>query len=680
MTTEGSKRPREISVNRKILWLSAALACIAPACAPLWAQNTAELNEVVVTATRVDSDVLDSPSAITVISRQQIVDSGARDFAGVINGQPGVVVKDHGPAGAAQSVSLRGSTSSQVLVLLDGIRLNSSRDGEVDLSSIPIEIIDHIEIVRGGESVLYGPSAIGGVINIITKKGQKPEISLSITNGSYIPHDASSVDEVSNFPLPSTYTQTPVAANPMDLVDNQAVNFSLAGKVGDVGLTGGGSFTRAANGFTWNDTTHINNWRRRTNADSMSGSGYAGLESPLLGGRVAVKGVFDTSDTGAPGSLTTISQVARQTDTAGSGSLAWKTDRFFADSLTFDLKAFYRYDVLSYNDPAFPSVHRTQTASLDMTQKLTFSEHVSAIYGGNSSYEYADSTNYANPNDRIDLAGFVSVPVTPIETLTITPSARYDFFSDFAGSLSYSLSVVLRPSEELSLRASFGSSYRVPTLNDLYWYDPLGFTAANPNLQPETSYDCEIGGSLAGKSISIDASLFTRTVFNNIIWLYDPLTGPFGTYLPKNLTRTLFPGAEIHMKVNLTAHISLDASYTFLYSLLLNDGTDELTLADNRRVPYAPVHSLSAKAGYEGKYNVFSVELIYVGREFTDTANTASSALPGYFVGNADYRFSASENLTFTLALKNIFNTLYYTQLGYPMPPFSIETGVRLHW
>ena len=95
------------------------------------------LKEVVVTATRVDSSILDSPSSISVISAQQIADSGATDVAQVINGQPGVVVNDYGPQGTAQSVSLRGSTSDQVLVLLDGVRLNSSRDGSVDLSTHP---------------------------------------------------------------------------------------------------------------------------------------------------------------------------------------------------------------------------------------------------------------------------------------------------------------------------------------------------------------------------------------------------------------------------------------------------------------------------------------------------------------------------------------------------------------
>jgi vitamin B12 transporter len=676
MQTDGLTGGRESSVYRKILCLCAALTC-----AHAWAQDVPTLDEVVVTATRVDSTILDSPSSISVISARQIADSGATDVSQVINGQPGVEVKDYGAEGATKSVSVRGSTSSQVLVLLDGIRLNSSRDGEVDLSSIPIEMVDHIEIVRGGESALYGSSAIGGVVNIITKKAEKPAISLSLTNESYIPHAANSVDEVLQpFPQPPTYPQTAVAANPMDLLDGQNVDLSLQGKLGAVGLIGGGSFVRAANGFTWNDTTGINAWRRRNNADALAASGYAGISALFLGGELSAKGIFQASDTGVPGSLTTISQTARQDAASASAAAAWKTGRFLADALTLDLKGFYRYSQLGYNDPAYPpaSLHQTHTASFDATQKLTLSDWISAVYGGNVSYDYAQSTNFAAPHDRLDVAGFLSLPVTLFDMLTISLSGRYDYFSDFPGSPSGSLSAVLRLSDVSSLRASFGSAYRVPALNDLYWYDPSGFTAANPNLRPETSYSAELGWALLRKELALDASVFVRQLFDNIIWLYDPAVGPFGTYLPENLTRTLTPGAELHAKAAVTDTISVEMSYTFLYSLLLNDGTSALTLADNRRVPYSPMHSVAAGARYAGKIIGLGVDLRYMSEQFTDTANSASAAMPGYFLANADFRFSAGNSIAFTLGLKNLFNALYYTQLGYPMPPFSFVTGVNV--
>jgi vitamin B12 transporter len=672
MQTDGLTGGRESSVYRKVFCVCAALAA-----AGAWAQDVPTLDEVVVTATRVDSTILDSPSSISVISSQQIADSGATDVSQLINGQPGVVVNDYGIQGSTKTVSLRGSTSSQVLVLLDGIRLNSSRDGAVDLSTVPTEIIDHIEIVRGGESALYGTGAIGVVINIITKKAEKPAISLRVTNGSYIPHAASEVP--TNASVTPATAVTPVAGNPLDLLDSQNIDLSIIGKVGKAGIIAGGSFNRAANGFTWMDTAGINDWRRMTNEDALSGSGYAGLDAPLFGGELRVKTMVESSSLGAPSSATYVDTSARQGNTAVSGLLSWKTGRFFTDALTLDLKAFYRYDRLSFDDPNPPppfgvpssSLHTTHTGSLDLTQKLTFSDSLSAIYGASADFDYVDSTNLSGPRDRLNLAGFLSVPVSLIENLTITPSVRYDYFSDFPGAFSYSLGAVLNLSGESSLRASFASAYRAPTLNELYWVDP--YEVGNPNLLPETSYGGEIGWALEKPWISLDLDAFTRLLFDSIAW--DPSAA---SYFAVNIGESLQPGAEIHGRVSLWDHLTLDARYTFIYSLILQYLGQQVPISDNRRVPYVPLHNVTVQARYEDKLFSIGVGGQYVGEKYTDISNTESLELAGYFLANADFRFNAGQNIAFTLVLKNLFNSLYYTQSGFPMPPFSVVTGVAV--
>lgn len=650
------------------------------------AQQAPELGEVVVTATRIDSPILESPSAISVIGSSDIP-AGAPDISSALARQSGVVVNDYGPVGSSKSVSFRGSTSDQVLVLLDGVRLNSGRISSVDLTTIPMEIIDRIEVLRGGASTIYGSGAIGGVINIITKKADTPEVSLSVTNGSFIPHAASTVSaDYSVYPY--VYSQSPAGSSLLDLLDSQQVELSLAGKLGNLGLIGGGSFTRAANGFTWYDSTQINDWRRRANADVLAGSANLGLDLPLLGGAFSAKTILETSNTGTPGSLTFISQAGRQYDTSAAGTLGWKADRFLRDDLSLDVKASYKYDDLRFNDPAYPpeSVHQTQTASLDVTQRFAPFDAVSFVYGGSAYFDYVDSNNYASAKDRLNLAAFLSVPIALTDSLTLTPSGRYDWFSDFSGSLSYSLSAVLLLSPESSLRASAGSAYRAPALNDLYWYDPLGpsdpngYSTGNPNLKPETSYSAEIGWSLISGRISMDASLFTRLVFDNIVWLYDAAVAPpYGAYLPENLTRTLYPGAEVHAKVAIVGALAIEASYTFVYSYLLNDGTRNLSFSDNLRVPYSPVHAASVSLRWDGTLISAGIEGEYVSDKYTDNANSVSTMIQGYFVANADLKLRATDRVAVTLTGKNILNSLYYTQRGYPMPPLSIETGMQLH-
>ena len=125
--------------------------------------------------------------------------------------------------------------------------------------------------------------------------------------------------------------------------------------------------------------------------------------------------------------------------------------------------------------------------------------------------------------------------------------------------------------------------------------------------------------------------------------------------------------------------LAVKASYTFLYSYLLNDGTRELTLADNLRVPYSPLHTASISLRYEGAPLSAGVEGQYVSDKYTDNANSAATMIHGYFVANADLKYAASDILTLTMSGKNILNTLYYTQSGYPMPPFFIEVGMQVH-
>jgi outer membrane receptor protein involved in Fe transport len=249
---------------------------------------------------------------------------------------------------------------------------------------------------------------------------------------------------------------------------------------------------------------------------------------------------------------------------------------------------------------------------------------------------------------------------------------------------------VLALSDTTSLKATFGSAYRVPTLSDLYWYsfdgsDSYGdtyYSYGNPSLKPETSYSGEMGLALAGKRVSVEASVFGRLVYDQINWgNYSSTVSQPSVFIetPVNISESLLPGAEVHATANLTDQISLEANYAFIYSLLLQYLGQSYSASDDLRVPFVPLHNLSLSGRYKNGMHSLSLEVQYVSNKFIDAANTVSTELPGYFVVNAGYRITATENMTFSIELRNILNTLYYAQLGYPMPPFSVETGAQLH-
>lgn len=144
--------------------------------------------DIVVTADRIEEPAEKTGSSISVISAAEIEKTGATGLADVLRSVPGVDVHEAGGIGTATSVAIRGSNPGETLVLIDGVRVGDSAatDGSVDFGNLSVTDIDRIEVLRGPQSALYGSDAMGGVINIITRKGTStPVRSVSIEGGSY---------------------------------------------------------------------------------------------------------------------------------------------------------------------------------------------------------------------------------------------------------------------------------------------------------------------------------------------------------------------------------------------------------------------------------------------------------------------------------------------------------------
>jgi len=649
-----------IFMTRFILTLFWSAVTIVAVISPAQAQSAVAaapsvLDEIVVSATRLPTPSLETPEFVTVITGKQIQDSTATTLGELLSSRANVHVVSDGPAGTLTTVSVRGSTSTQVLVMVNGVPLASSRDGIVDLSQIPLSSVKRIEVVRGGESSVYGSNAIGGVINIITKGAEAPSVDVKLENGSYLPRDASTVSP--------SQTKTLVPANALALVDTQKGSATVSAQLGKADLTVTGGFTRAANGFVWNDTTGIGGWRRESNAGGTSANGYANLSAPVAGGKLSASASLSYTNYGSPGTLAYPS-AATQSRTMASGAATYQTGHFLSDSISMTSHAFYQYDNYTYLDPAYGNTDSTtNSVGGDVTQKAALADVAALVYGASVRYDAVDSSDIGR-RKRLNIGGYLSAPIYASGSITVTPSVRYDYFSDFSGGFSFMLGTVASLSESSALKASLYESYRVPTLIDLFY---PGY--ANPNLKPETAYGGDIGYSVRGGSLSLDAALFTRYVLNQIV--PDSVT-----YIPENLRRTLIPGIELQTTAQISREVTLNLNYSFIYSMLLADQNASYSLADDRRVPYVPMHSLAASVSYTHGGSRIAVGEQYVGKQYTDSANTESTALAGYVDFNLSYSQQISRNMKFTFSVKNLFNATYQTQSGYPMPPLSIWTGL----
>ena len=174
----------EVSLNRLISVSVATLVAVLPE----FVFAATEIPAVVVSAARTAQSTLTTPASISIITREQIQASGARHIEAVLRGQGGVQINDLYGDGSRATVGMRGfgeTAGSNTLVLVDGRRLNNPDIAAPDLNSISLEDVERIEIVQGSAGVLFGDQAVGGIINVITRKPGVPRHSLKLSAGSY---------------------------------------------------------------------------------------------------------------------------------------------------------------------------------------------------------------------------------------------------------------------------------------------------------------------------------------------------------------------------------------------------------------------------------------------------------------------------------------------------------------
>jgi outer membrane cobalamin receptor len=605
------------------------------------------LNEIVVTATRRGVSASSAPSAVTVVPREEIEAMPGTLLSSALSWTPGVSLRAYGGGTSVQTISLRGMSPEHTLLLIDGQRSNSFQNGLADFGILSSAAVDHVEIVRGGSSALYGSDAVGGVINVITRPAAEG------VHGS-----------VSTM-LGSTHSS--------------ASDLRLEAGEGDIGLRGS---LRREQGrgnyeFRFNDgRTETTLTRGGEDYSLLTGDVRADWRlSPTL--RSTASLTYADADRGSPGVVTepTSNGRGRLWDRLEylRGGIDWDA----AGGLSLRLNGSAHYGFEHYDDPGqllngatLHSLYANHDVIITPEALFDFSPGLSGLAGAEYARASLQSSETADAV-RIQKSVFLStghaIPLpwqAPFEII-LYPSIRYDTYSDVAGDVSprLGLNIGLLRDPGLRLKASYGKSFRAPVLNDLYWIE-----GGNPALKPERALSFDAGFrcdlDIAG-SLRIDASYFAIDSRDRIVWV--PASGTF--WSPKNISSVTSRGAEaeaVWTGFDGAIRLTLNGTWTDVTKTSADFPGDP---TEGKRLIYEPAQTLNGVA--EGRVGPLTLLVRHSWISYRYTTEINDRFLPAYSIESAAIRYRLPAG-PFGASLKaevnNILNTSYQVVALYPMP------------
>jgi vitamin B12 transporter len=616
------------------LWVPAAAGAqqvtpSAPAAQPPEVRRT---DPIVVTATRSEEPLEEIGASVTVIPEEFLRTQEYRTVEEALRTVPGVEIQRSGSPGRVATIRIRGANPAQIQVLIDGVRVKTTTTGEFDFSDLTVDDIDRIEIVRGPQSTVYGADAIGGVINIITKRGRgAPSAYLDVEAGNY-----------------DTFRERVGASGSVG-----PWSFSLGVARSDFG----GQFR--------NDEHRLTTGNVRL-AYALPNQGELSLIARYSDGQrgIPFRTVFPD-----------FALRREQRDEFGLASLEWRQPwtAYYAHSLRVsgtrstlvfldpDEAFFPRSDIETARGEV-DWLHYVRLGELDtITAGLEYRRESGAVKGS-----FDESTD--------TWALFLQNELRLFERLFLTAGVRRDDNSVFGDETTFRAAVsYLVRRTDTRLKASWAEGFRAPTFNELFFpafppCPPFG----NPNLRPETStsWDAGIEQHLWDRRVRLAATYF-RNDFQDLIQtaLIDPVTFCFQA---QNVGRARTQGVEVEASVTPVDGLFLSAAYTY------TDTEDRVTGDPLRRFPK---NRLAVTASYEPLPGlVLGAEVFVVGSQFEGAGVPRN---PGYTVVNATasyrlpWRWRWLSDVVAHVRVTNLFNESYDEVAGFPALGTHVVAGLR---
>jgi vitamin B12 transporter len=652
--------------------ISLALLLMAFCTQALADQSDQSLPPVVVTATRVPTPDIEIPAGVTVIDRQQIEADGDNTLADALQLAPGLHVSPSGGPGGNTSVFIRGTNSDHVLVLRDGMPINDAAGtgGAFNFGVDTLADVQRIEIIRGPMAALYGSGAIGGVINLITRRGTDPgahwvfdlsggypaqirgsavasgvegpvDYALILESQSQRGYDTTPQRESVYTGVPQGYRDRTATLNlGYTIAPGTRLSLLLRGHETAFGFNELGDPTFDDSNATGHDSSLLG---RLGVTSSLFGGTY---KTSVFLGREQDDRRYEEPLNSTDPNLTSVDDRYHSYRT----DLQWNN--------TVHLNDTFPSAVLSATDLTFGYEHTADTAHV-----RTNDNYAGLPYAGN-----ADASQH-------DDAVYLGLQSTLWQRLTLTSQIRQDWEPPNTPT-TWRVGAVFDAREiDTHFKASYGTAFRAPSLFDRYGVDSFGYVG-NPNLQPESARGWEAGFTVILPAmnrpdfVTFGATYFNEQVNNLIVTVYAPED------TSDNVGSAHMQGVETELTLHPAPWLQLQASWTYTDAIDADTGSALLrrpmnAASVNATIRPLPHLTITPELTYTGAFQDYLVD---------DGGNSTGDIVgsPHGLIANVTVTYDVSPRVQLYTNATNIFCSRFEAVNGYQIPGPTVIAGVRV--
>jgi vitamin B12 transporter len=604
---------------------------------------------VVVSPTGIVTPVEQIASSVTVITAKDIERDQRRTLPDALSTVPGLNVVQSGGPGGQTSIFMRGTNSNHTKVLIDGIDASdpSNPNRTFDIGQMLTSDIQQIEVLRGPQSGLYGADALGGVISIITKKGEgPPRATGSIEGGSFGTFNQTAAlsgaqDRINYSFNVAHFRATDVPVTPLELlppgqkaIGNNYDNMTYSTKLG----------ADVSENLTLNAVARYTDATLRFTGDTFDPVTFASFPSAAQS-----------------------TQIVHQLNTRGEA--VWsvfdgRIKNYFGVNYTNN----WNYNI-SPGDAA-AAITTGDRVQYDWHTVAQLAPYHTVIIGAEHQTETLQTSTVSAQN--VNKAGYVELQSQFANRLFLVENIRQDDNDRFGEHPTYRLApALIVPFTETKLKASYGTGFKAPTLNQLFVNFPAFFFFANPNLKPEesTGYDAGFEQPVFNDRVRFGSTYFHNNIQNLIQSVSDPVT--FSSTLA-NIGHATTEGTESFVSARITDRVRVRADYTFTRAVDTDAGLELLRRPKEKwstNVIWNPIDPLT-----------LSATLLHTG-SFVDASRDFSIPrllAPGYTVLNLAAEYVVTDQLKVFGRVDNATNVHYQNPTGFLQPSLGVYGGIRV--